>query len=126
MYLVKQSNAVYYSRMCYPQALINIGYPFDIKVSLLTKDRATAVLRNLHISAIIKQSLFDESPLINPNPLLFRQFKRDLDQRLDHTRRNVFKTCEYILFHPLTFNLMSNLLVSYHKSSRCGNPPIKH
>lgn len=65
MYLVKQSNVVYYSRVCYPQALINIGYPFDIKVSLLTKDRATAVLRNLHISAIIKQPLSDESPLIN-------------------------------------------------------------
>ncbi|WP_153446719.1 hypothetical protein [Vibrio algicola] len=95
MYLLKQANSVYYSHVCCPKALHKFGYPFDIKVSLLTKDRATALLRNLHISATIKQFLFNELPSNKSKLLPFRQFKQALDQAIDTVRRNSFTTINY-------------------------------
>lgn len=101
MYLLKQSNSVYYLRVCSPKLLLDIGYPFDIKVSLLTKDRATAtatataLLRNLHVSAIIKQSLLEQDPLIVQNPLLFHQFKRGFNIHVEQLRQNAFQHSDY-------------------------------
>ncbi|MFH0257072.1 site-specific integrase [Vibrio rumoiensis] len=97
MYLIKQANSVYYTRICCPKALVRLGYPFDIKVSLLTKDRHTASLRNLHISALIKQLLHEQLPRINASPLSFRQFKRGLDSRVDNVRQNVFQRADYFV-----------------------------
>ncbi|GIB00678.1 integrase [Vibrio cholerae] len=46
MYLQKAPNGVYQTRICIPKTLRGSGYPFDIKVNLLTKDRSQAIERN--------------------------------------------------------------------------------
>ncbi|WP_341866792.1 DUF6538 domain-containing protein [Vibrio rhodolitus] len=46
MYLQKAPNGVYQTRICVPKPLRQFGYPFDIKVSLSTKERPEAIARN--------------------------------------------------------------------------------
>ena len=56
MYLVKSTNGIYFSRICSPKPLLPYGYPYEIKVSLMTKDRHVAIQRNFEIAACIKQA----------------------------------------------------------------------
>ncbi|MGR5414706.1 tyrosine-type recombinase/integrase [Vibrio astriarenae] len=51
MYLLKSPSGTYYTRLCLPKALKIRGFPFDIKASLLTKDRHIANYRNALIVA---------------------------------------------------------------------------
>lgn len=46
-YLLKNRNGNYYTRIPFPQSLRLLGCPLEIRVSLLTKDRTEATLRNL-------------------------------------------------------------------------------
>ncbi|MBL0638645.1 tyrosine-type recombinase/integrase [Aeromonas veronii] len=46
-YLLKNRNGNYYTRIPFPQSLRLLGCPLEIRVSLLTKDRSEATLRNL-------------------------------------------------------------------------------
>lgn len=94
MYLVKLANSVYYTRVCFPKAFVRNGYPYDIKVSLMTKDRATGVIRNLQIAAIIKESIQVEKHNKHPDPTLFRQF---LDSAINQFRQQNFKSSEYAI-----------------------------
>ncbi|MCF7354212.1 hypothetical protein [Vibrio sp. CK2-1] len=124
MYLIKQANSVYYTRICCPKALVRLGYPFDIKACLLTKDRHTASLRNLHISALIKQLLHEQLPRINDSPLPFRQFNSGLDSRVENVRQNgyfsgrksvnVAYQKQYSLYTPLIFNI--SLIIHFAES----------
>ncbi|MFS1983421.1 tyrosine-type recombinase/integrase [Vibrio breoganii] len=57
MYLYKHSNSVYYTRICSPKKLVKLGFPFDFKISLRTKDRPEALRRNLTTAPIVVQSL---------------------------------------------------------------------
>lgn len=57
MYLYKHPNSVYYTRICTPKKLVQLGFPFDFKISLRTKNRPDAVRRNLIFAPIVIQSL---------------------------------------------------------------------
>ncbi|WP_335816042.1 DUF6538 domain-containing protein [Aeromonas allosaccharophila] len=46
-YLLKNRNGNYYTRIPFPQSLRLLGCPLEIRVSLLTKARSEATLRNL-------------------------------------------------------------------------------
>ena len=55
MYLYGAPNNVYYTRICLAKSLRDKGFPFDIKVSLLTCDRAEAVIRNIDVAGTLKK-----------------------------------------------------------------------
>ncbi|TOA19757.1 integrase, partial [Vibrio parahaemolyticus] len=83
MYLQKAPNGVYQTRICIPKLLREFGYPFDIKVSLLTKERSDAIERNFKTASCIKGAL----SLIDHNqPPLFSVFKATLDKRIEALR----------------------------------------
>lgn len=46
-YLLKNRNGNYYTRVSFPQELKLLGCPRELRISLFTKDRAMAMLRNL-------------------------------------------------------------------------------
>ncbi len=54
-YLLKNRNGNYYTRIPFPQSLRLLGCPQEIRVSLLTKDRTEATLRNLVAAHGIKR-----------------------------------------------------------------------
>jgi hypothetical protein len=54
MYLFKASNYTYYTRICLPKNLRDRGFPFDLKISLLTKNRPRATERNPLVAAKLK------------------------------------------------------------------------
>ncbi len=58
MYLSKNRNATYYSRICFPLHLQNShAFPKEIRFSLNTKSRQEATERNLAVAAFIKKAL---------------------------------------------------------------------
>jgi len=109
LYLIKLANSVYYTRVCFPKTFVESGYPFDIKVSLLTKDRATATLRNLQISAIIKEAILVEKRSNPINPRSFRQFKEKLDSAIFNTRKHHFQNSDYEIHLPQVAQINRNL-----------------
>ncbi|MDN2481667.1 tyrosine-type recombinase/integrase [Vibrio agarivorans] len=58
MYLFRAPNCTYYTRICLPKKLRDNGFPFDLKVSLLTKNRQLASERNLTVAARLKDLIF--------------------------------------------------------------------
>ena len=46
-YLHRNRNGNYYSRVPFPLELKQLGFPHEVRISLLTKDRAIASFRNL-------------------------------------------------------------------------------
>jgi len=54
MYLFRAPTCTYYTRICLPKNLRDLGFPFDLKVSLLTKHRSLASERNLSVAAKLK------------------------------------------------------------------------
>ncbi|CDU08787.1 conserved hypothetical protein [Vibrio coralliirubri] len=87
MYLLKSTNGLYFSRVCTPKPLLKQGYPFDIKVSLMTKDRHVAIQRNFDIAACIKQAFFACQTL---HPIPYKDFKSALNQRIQAIREQSF------------------------------------
>ena len=55
-YISRAPNNVYYTRICLAKSLRDKGFPFDIKVSLLTNDRAEAVIRNIDVAGTLKKN----------------------------------------------------------------------
>ncbi len=58
---------MYFTRICLAKSLRDIGYPFDVKVSLLTRDRSEAVIRNIDVAGTLKKLIksIDEHTRIN-------------------------------------------------------------
>ena len=57
MYLLKSANGLYFSRVRTPKNLVKQGYPFDVKVSLMTKDRRVCDTTKLRYSFLYQTSL---------------------------------------------------------------------
>ena len=55
MYLYRAPNHVYFTRICLAKSFRDKRFPFDIKVSLLTRDRAEAIIRNIEVAGTLKQ-----------------------------------------------------------------------
>ncbi len=69
MYLLKTASHNYYTRICLPKSCRDRGFPFDLKVSLLTKNRRIASLRNLNVAIELKQLI--DSITIQTHPADF-------------------------------------------------------
>ncbi|WP_318480604.1 hypothetical protein [Photobacterium leiognathi] len=96
MYLQKAPNGAYQTRVCIPKPLRAFGYPFDIKVSLLTKERSEAIDRNLKIASCIKVAI---SRIDQVKPASFRVFKHTLSQHIALLRQS-FTVNSVCLSHP--------------------------
>jgi len=57
MYLFRAPNCTYYTRICLPKELRDRGFPFDLKISLLSKYRGEAVTRNASLTLVVKKGL---------------------------------------------------------------------
>jgi integrase len=90
MYLFRASNCTYYTRICLPKNLRDRGFPFDLKISLLTKSRAVAIKRNLSIANVIMSQIDSVTPDIEPNT-----FKECTDEVVDELR-STFDAVEVI------------------------------
>lgn len=81
MYLFRAANCTYYTRICLPKALKGRGFPFDIKVSLLTKCRADAIERNLDVARTLRPLVSGVSP-----DETVADFKRLVDRTINQIR----------------------------------------
>ncbi|EGQ8536306.1 tyrosine-type recombinase/integrase [Vibrio parahaemolyticus] len=84
MYLIKLSNNVFYTRISTPVALqTSLGYPREIRLSLLTKQRRLASKRNSQLSGVIhtlyEQALTERIPYVS--------FKVELDAQVAKVRQ---------------------------------------
>ncbi|EKO3793021.1 tyrosine-type recombinase/integrase [Vibrio metschnikovii] len=84
MYLIKLSNNVFYTRISTPVALQTfLGYPREVRLSLLTKQRRLASKRNSQLSGVIhtlyEQALTERIP--------YASFKMDLDAQVAKVRQ---------------------------------------
>ncbi len=57
MYVQKTSHGVYYARICVPKRLRQFGFPFDLKISLLTKEPNQAKIKGLRLVSAVKEAL---------------------------------------------------------------------
>ncbi|WCE28799.1 tyrosine-type recombinase/integrase [Vibrio sp. SCSIO 43137] len=55
MYLFKTASHNYYTRICLPKSARDRGFPYDLKISLLTKNRRLASMRNLTVAIELKR-----------------------------------------------------------------------
>ncbi|PTP19722.1 integrase [Vibrio splendidus] len=83
MYLLKLPSSIYYHRSPVPVLLRERGFPSEIRLSLLTKNRNVALSRNIQLSLIVKQSL---NLAINNDTLTFEQVKADLYEDIEQYR----------------------------------------
>ena len=81
MYLFRAPNCTYYTRICLPKNLRDRGFPFDLKISLLTKSRPIAIKRNVSVANMIMIQLDNVTPDIEPNA-----FKECTDKAVDELR----------------------------------------
>jgi hypothetical protein len=88
MYLFRGTNCTYFTRICFSKDLKNRGFPFDIKISLLTKVRAVANKRNLVISLAVFELVEEINETTSPN-----DFKQALNNSIKVLRDNF--DCEY-------------------------------
>ncbi|EOV2003331.1 tyrosine-type recombinase/integrase, partial [Vibrio parahaemolyticus] len=83
MYLLKLPSSVYYHRSPVPTTLRERGFPNEVRLSLLTKDRQIALERNIHVSLAMKQSF--ESALTD-DALTYNDIKAALNQKISALR----------------------------------------
>ncbi|EMF7365302.1 tyrosine-type recombinase/integrase [Vibrio vulnificus] len=83
MYLLKLPSSVYYHRSPVPVSLRERGFPNEIRLSLLTKDRNVALERNMHLSLAVKQG-FDSA--LSDDSLNYTDIKETLYQKLSELR----------------------------------------
>lgn len=116
MYLFKASNYTYYTRICLPKTLRDRGFPFDLKISLLTKNRTQATERNLSVAAKLKSLINSVS-----DKTLVADFQVAADLLIDEVR-NAFHHSVDDEPQPVipVRNSQSNVIVPSH----IQNPPV--
>jgi integrase len=88
MYLFRATNCTYFTRICFAKSLKDRGFPFDIKVSLLTKVRSVATKRNLVISLAVLDLIEGINLSVSPEC-----FKLALNNKIKEIRDKF--DCEY-------------------------------
>ncbi|HHF3020745.1 TPA: DUF6538 domain-containing protein [Vibrio diabolicus] len=84
MYLFRQSNGVYYTRIATPLSLQGNGFPKEIRLSLFTRERRLAYRRNIEQTKTIFE-LFNEAKAL---PLTFERFKQLLNDEINQLRES--------------------------------------
>lgn len=84
MYLFRQPNSVYYTRVAIPTSLQKNGFPKEIRLSLVTRDRRMAYKRNLDQTKVI----FELFELAQTKSLSFPDFKQRLNAEINQLRNS--------------------------------------
>lgn len=84
MYLTRDRNSTYYTRIPLPKALRDEGYPNCLRFSLCTKDRRAASQRNLATAYVLKQLIGHHHPEDGPDALLESALQCIRSLRADH------------------------------------------
>lgn len=87
MYLTRDRNGSYYTRIPLPKPLKDSGYPACLRFSLRTKDRRAASQRNLATAYVLKQLIDHHAPENGPDALLESASQRIHSLRVDHAWR---------------------------------------
>ncbi|MCS0027479.1 tyrosine-type recombinase/integrase [Vibrio alginolyticus] len=87
MYLFRQPNSVYYTRVAIPTSLQKNGFPKEIRLSLVTRDRRMAYIRNLDQTKVI----FELFELAQAKSLPFTAFKQMLNAEINKIRASFKK-----------------------------------
>jgi integrase len=118
MYLFRATNCTYFTRICFSKDLKNRGFPFDIKISLLTKYRPVATKRHLTISLAVLQHIERINEATMP-----QNFKSSLNERINELREEF--DCEY----PISFNIPvqpTNVIQYQPQKSNAKQVLLKH
>ncbi|PMJ78287.1 site-specific integrase [Vibrio splendidus] len=78
MYIQKSPHGVYYARICTPAQLKALGFPFDLKISLRTKDPKLAKVIGLSLVSAVKEAFR------TTDSLCFSEFQFHLKDILSH------------------------------------------
>ncbi|GEA62548.1 tyrosine-type recombinase/integrase [Vibrio comitans] len=113
MYVYKHPNSVYYTRICTPKKLVKLGFPFDFKISLRTKNRPVALRRNLVVAPIVIQSLDKWAEIDAFTPDVIDDYKAALLQSISDTWLSIEAGHPAHAYNPRT-----------HKSSQNGIQPL--
>ena len=89
MYLSKNSAGTYYTRIPLPKPLRDRGLPFAIRTSLCTKERSTAIDRNLLLAALVRSRIASAPP-----KLTHSSFLSWIRQQIDDYKANGFVVSE--------------------------------
>ncbi|TOC20669.1 integrase [Vibrio parahaemolyticus] len=106
MYLLKLPSSVYYHRSPVPVSLRERGFPNEVRLSLLTKDRQIALERNIHVSLAVKQKI---SLALVDDTLTYNDIKETLYQKLSELRDG------YVTDTDTTQVLRSNVIATKPK-----------
>ncbi|EGQ9060138.1 tyrosine-type recombinase/integrase [Vibrio parahaemolyticus] len=87
MYLFRQPNSVYYTRVATPTSLQKNGFPKEIRLSLVTRERRLAYKRNLDQTKVI----FELFELAQTKSLPFPDFKQRLNAEINQLRTSFNK-----------------------------------
>ncbi|MFS1423112.1 tyrosine-type recombinase/integrase [Shewanella sp. 10N.286.48.B5] len=113
MYLYRAPNSVYFTRICLAKSLRDKGFPFDIKVSLLTRDRAQAVIRNIDVAGTLKKIIntIDHQTCIN-------DFIRYVDEVINSLRSEFEKNKSTISTKPSSYSIpIRDTKLSQHRET---------
>ncbi|ELB2150097.1 tyrosine-type recombinase/integrase [Vibrio parahaemolyticus] len=94
MYLLKLPSSVYYHRSPVPTTLRERGFPNEVRLSLLTKDRQIALERNMHLSLVVKQSF---ETALSDDALSYNDIKETLYQKLSELRDDYVADTAHVL-----------------------------
>ena len=83
MYLSKNRNNTYYTRVVLPKSLRNKGFQFAVRISLGTKSRSEAIDLNLSTAQFIRNTF-----KIIPSELTSNQFKDWFNYYLSEFKKN--------------------------------------
>jgi hypothetical protein len=100
MYLCRATNCTYFTRICFTKSLKDRGFPFDIKVSLLTKVRSVAKKLNLVISLAVLDLIEGINSTTSPD-----SFRLALHNKIKELRDEI--DCEY----PVTLITLKSFIV---------------
>ena len=85
MYICKNRNSTYYSRINIPKKFKHLGFPAEIRFSLHTKYRKKAIDRSLQISLFGRHWLNSLEHLSKPNhKILLEQFRQKINDLRDN------------------------------------------
>ncbi|WP_434761873.1 tyrosine-type recombinase/integrase [Vibrio fortis] len=106
MYIFKSASGVYYTRLCLPKSLKNSGFPFDVKLSLYTKDRLIAMDRGIEALSVLRPIIRSTTP-----NTCIREFQERIGKAISSLRSDL--------------NIPTNQTISLLTETRKTQPPEK-
>ncbi len=115
MFISRDRNGTYYTRITLPKTLRDVGFPFSIRSSLATKCRQTAIDKNLSLAAFIRQAIANLPTNTTPNNFSM-WINTQIAQFKSHANNKGTLICEQTDTHdvrPTTLNAKDDHSIRY-------------